>query len=63
MVEGFASGVVDESPGVGDDSTGCAADVLVDFEYFLYAFGYDEGGVESSLHCEDDSLLDLDADC
>jgi hypothetical protein len=41
MVQGLSSSVVDESPGIGDDSTGGTADMLIDFEYFLYAFGYD----------------------
>ncbi len=63
MVQSFNSGMVDQSSCVGDDSTGRTADVLVDFEYFLNAFGYNKGRVESSLYGKDDSLIDLDADC
>jgi hypothetical protein len=62
MVEGLDTGVLDEVPGICDDPAGCAADVMVNFEYLFDAFRHNEGGVESSFDSKDNPFLDLDTD-
>ena len=62
MVEGFNSAMFDESSGIGDDATGCTADVLVNLEDFLDGLRDDEGGLESPLDGEHDAFGALDAD-
>jgi hypothetical protein len=62
MIEGLHSSVLDERPGVSDDSAGGAADVGVNFEDLLKGLGDDEGGVESAFDCKNNALAALDAD-
>lgn len=63
MVESLDSSVLDETSGIGDDTTGGAANVVVDLEYFLYALGHNKSGVESPLYSQDDSLGYFDSYC
>lgn len=62
MIQSLNSSVFDEGTSIGDDTTGGTTDMGVDLEDFLDGFGDDEGGVESSLDGEHDSLGALDAD-
>ena len=62
MIEGFNSAVFDESSGIGDNTTGRTADVLVNLEYFFNGLGDDEGGLESPLNSKHDAFGALDAD-
>ena len=62
MVESFNSAMFDESSGISDDSTGSAADMFINLEYFLYGFRDNEGRVKSSFNSKDDSFTALDSD-
>lgn len=62
MVQGLDTSMFDEGACVGDDTTGCTADMGIDFEDLLDGFGDNEGRVESALHCKHYSLCRLDAD-
>lgn len=52
----------DQGAGIGDDSTGGAADMRVDFEDLLDGLRHDERGVEPAFDGQDHSLGALDAD-
>jgi hypothetical protein len=54
--------MLDEGPGVSDDSACRAADVRIHLENLFDWLRNDESGVESSFHGEDDTLSALDAD-
>lgn len=62
MIEGLDTSMFNQSSGIGDDSTGCATDVRVDFKDLFDGFWDDEGGLESAFDCQDDSFCGLDAD-
>jgi hypothetical protein len=61
MVEGFYSSVFNEGSGVGDDSTGGAADVGINLEDFLEGFRNNQGGIKSAFDCKDNTLGGLDS--
>ena len=62
MVESFNSAVFDESSGIGDDTTGCTTDVLVDLKDFFNGLRDNEGRLESPLDSKHDAFGALDAD-
>lgn len=62
MVECLNARMLNESSSVSDDSTGCAANVRVDFEDFFDGFWDDESGLKSAFDCKHYSFCSFDAD-
>lgn len=62
VVKSFDASMFDESSSVGDNTTGRAANVRVDFEDFFDWLRNDKSRLKSSFDCENDSFWTLDAD-
>lgn len=61
MVQCLNATVFDQSPRIGDDSTGGTADMRVNLEDLLDRLRHDKGRVESPLNGEDNPLSALDS--
>ena len=56
MMLAFDSGMFDHGAGVGLQARHGAADVSVDFDYFLDGRGFEEGGGYALLNAEEDTM-------